>query len=210
VSAEAAYKQGGAVERNDRAGEITILLQRHHSGDRQAYDELLSLVYDHLRQIARGQLARGWRSTTLTPTALVHEVYLQLANATDVEWQHRGHFFAICARAMRRVLVDYARRHGAQKRAGGVRPLALDDIEVGVDAQAELIIAVDEALTSLERFNERFARVVECRYFAGLTEEETAAALDTSLRTVQRDWMRARAWLLKELGARPSPGDNPS
>jgi RNA polymerase sigma-70 factor (ECF subfamily) len=199
-----------AVDQNDRVGEITVLLGRHHSGDRQAYDELLSLVYDHLRQIARAQLARGWRSTTLTPTALVHEVYLQLADETGVEWQHRSHFFAICARAMRRVLVDHVRHRGAQKRAGDRRPLSLDDIEVGVDAQADLIIAVDEALTSLERFNERFARVVECRYFAGLTEEETASALDMSLRTVQRDWMRARAWLLKELGTGPPSGGNPS
>lgn len=193
------------MERSDGAGEITALLRRHHSGDRGAYDELLSLVYEHLRQIARIQLARGWRSNTLTPTALVHEVYLQLANETGVEWQQRSHFYAVCARAMRRVLVDHARHHGAQKRAGGQRPVPLDDVEVGVDAQAELIIAVDEALTSLERFNERYARVVECRYFAGLTEEETAAALDTSLRTVQRDWMRARAWLLKALGARSAP-----
>jgi RNA polymerase sigma factor (TIGR02999 family) len=194
------------VDRNDKVGEITALLGRHHAGDRQAYDELLALVYDHLRQIARGQLARGWRSTTLTPTALVHEVYLRLADETGVEWQHRSHFFAICARAMRRVLVDHARHRFAQKR-GGPRPhLALDDVQVGIDEQADLILAVDQALTSLERFNDRFARVVECRYFAGLTEEETASALDTPLRTVQRDWMRARAWLLKELGAQPPGG----
>ena len=189
------------VDPNDQTGEITALLQRHRAGDRQAYDDLLSLVYDHLRHVARGQLARGWPSTTLTPTALVHEVYLQLADETGVPWQDRSHFFAICARAMRRVLVDHARRHGAQKRAGDRRRLVLDDVDLGVDAQAELIVAVDEALTSLERLNPRFSRVVECRYFAGLTEDETAAALDTSVRTVQRDWMRARAWLLKELGA---------
>jgi RNA polymerase sigma factor (TIGR02999 family) len=189
------------VDFNDRTGEITALLQRHRAGDRQAYDDLLSLVYDHLRHVARGQLARGWPSTTLTPTALVHEIYLQLADETRVAWQDRSHFFAICARAMRRVLVDHARHHGAQKRAGDRRRLLLDDVDLGVDAQAELIVAVDEALTSLERLNPRFSRVVECRYFAGLTEDETAAALDTSVRTVQRDWMRARAWLLKELGA---------
>lgn len=193
------------MEGTDTTGEITALLRRHHSGDRAAYHELLSLVYEHLRHIARTQLARGWRVRTLTPTALVHEVYLHLANETGVDWQDRSHFYAICARAMRRALVDHARHHGALKRAGGERPVALEDVEVGIDAQAELIIAVDEALTSLERFNERFARVVECRYFAGLTEEETAGALDTSLRTVQRDWMRARAWLLKELGAQSAP-----
>jgi RNA polymerase sigma factor (TIGR02999 family) len=191
------------VDRGDRTGEITALLQRHHDGDRQAYDDLLSLVYDHLRHVARSQLARGWPSSTFTPTALVHEVYIQLADETGVAWQDRSHFFAICARAMRRVLVDHARHHGAQKRTGGRRRLVLDDVDLGVDAQAELIVAVDEALTSLARLNPRFSRVVECRYFAGLTEDETAAALDTSVRTVQRDWMRARAWLLKALGAVP-------
>jgi RNA polymerase sigma factor (TIGR02999 family) len=194
------------VDANDRTGEITALLRRHRTGDRQAYDDLLALVYDHLRHVARGQLARGWPSNTLTPTALVHELYLQLADETGVAWQDRSHFFAICARAMRRVLVDHARHHGAQKRAGDRRRIGLDDVDLGIDAQAELILAVDEALVSLERVNPRFSRVVECRYFAGLTEEETAAALETSVRTVQRDWMRARAWLLKELGA-GSPGD---
>jgi RNA polymerase sigma factor (TIGR02999 family) len=197
------------VERNDRVGEITALLQRHHAGDRQAYDELLSLVYDHLRKIARGQLGRGWPSTTLTPTALVHEIYVQLGDETGVDWQHRSHFFAISARAMRRVLVDHARARNAQKRAGGRPHLTLDEIQIGKESQAELIVAVDQALTSLERFNPRLARVVECRYFAGLTEEETASALETSLRTVQRDWMRARAWLLKALGAGAGP-DEPS
>jgi RNA polymerase sigma factor (TIGR02999 family) len=104
---------------------------------------------------------------------------------------------------MRRVLVDHARHHGAQKRAGDRQRIVLDEVDLGVDAQSELIVAVDEALTSLERLNPRFARVVECRYFAGLTEDETAVALDTSVRTVQRDWMRARAWLLRELGVVP-------
>jgi len=192
------------VHGNDTVGEITALLQRHHAGDRQAYDDLLSLVYDHLRAIARGQLSRGWPSTTLTPTALVHEIYVQLAGETGIDWQHRGHFFAIAARAMRRVLVDHARERFAQKRAGRRPHLSLDEIQIGVNTQADLIVAVDEALTSLEKFNARLARVVECRYFAGLTEEETASALGSSLRTVQRDWMRARAWLLKALSTDPS------
>lgn len=203
VSTPGAWSEGG-VDGNNTVGEITALLQRHHAGDRQAYDDLLSLVYDHLRAIARGQLSRGWPSTTLTPTALVHEIYVQLAGETGIDWQHRSHFFAISARAMRRVLVDHARERFAQKRGKGRAHLSLDDIHIGIDTQAELIVAVDEALTSLERFNARLARVVECRYFAGLTEEETASALETSLRTVQRDWMRARAWLLKALGSAPS------
>jgi RNA polymerase sigma factor (TIGR02999 family) len=195
------------MTRDEAHGIITALLHRHRSGDREAYDELVSLLYDQLRRIARGQLARGWPSDTLTPTALVHEAYVQLATETGVEWQDRSHFYAICARAMRRTLVDYARHRGAQKRSGGVRPLPLDDVDPGVDPQPDLVIAIDEALTSLERFNERLARVVECRCFAGLTEEETAGALGTSLRTVQRDWVRARAWLLKELGESSPRGE---
>jgi RNA polymerase sigma factor (TIGR02999 family) len=191
-------------------GDITALLVRYQAGDREAYDDLVSLVYDQLRRLARGQLARGWPSDTLTTTALVHEAYVQLVDETGVEWQDRSHFFAICARAMRRTLVDHARRHSAQKRGGGVRPLSLDAIDVGVDPQTDLVLAVDQVLTSLEQFNDRLARIVECRYFAGLTEDETAAALATSVRTVQRDWMRARAWLLKELGGLPAYSGQPS
>jgi RNA polymerase sigma factor (TIGR02999 family) len=181
-------------------GAITALLRRHHAGEREAYDELVALVYDDLRRLARGQLARGWSSDTLSSTALVHEVYEQLANETGVEWQDRSHFFAICVRAMRRIIVDHARHHGAQKRGGQLRRLELALVEPWTEAHTELVLAVDAALISLERFNERLARVVECRYFAGLTDEETAATLNTSLRTVERDWTRARAWLLKELG----------
>jgi RNA polymerase sigma factor (TIGR02999 family) len=192
---------------NEAQDVITALLHRYRSGDREAYDELVSLVYERLRRIARGQLAHGWASDTLTPTALVHEAYVQLVNETGVEWQNRSHFYAICARTMRRTLVDSARRHGAQKRAGGARPLSLEGVDSGADPQLDLILAVDEALTALERFNERLARIVECRCLAGLTEQETASALGTSLRTVQRDWVRARAWLLKELGVPSGRGE---
>lgn len=187
------------MESNGTRGAITALLHRHRAGDRDAFDAVVSLVYDHLRRVARGQLARGWPSDTLTSTALVHEAYMQLIDEAGVDWQDRSHFFAICARAMRRTLVDHARRHGARKRADGARPLPLDGIDVGLDTQADLVLAIDEALESIERFNERLARVVECRYFAGLDEAETAAALEVSLRTAQRDWMRARAWLREEL-----------
>jgi RNA polymerase sigma factor (TIGR02999 family) len=189
-------------------GVITALLHRHRAGDRAAYDELVSLVYERLRRIAHAQLARGWPSNTLTPTALVHEAYVQLLNETGVEWQDRSHFYAICARTMRRTLVDYARRRGALKRAGGARPLSLENVDPAVDPQLEVVLAIDEALTSLERFNVRLARIVECRCLAGLTEQETAGALGTSLRTVQREWVRARAWLLKELGAAAGRGEH--
>lgn len=182
------------------SSEITRLLQRHHQGERAAFDQMVPLVYARLRVIARGQLARaGRRGHTLDTTALVQEAYLQLVDEHGVDWQDRSHFFAVCARAMRRILVDYARRRQAAKRGGGVVDLTLQPDLVAVDSQAETILAVDTALQELATFNERLAQVVECRYFAGMTEEETAQALGSSLRTVQRDWMRARAWLLKSL-----------
>lgn len=184
----------------DDAGEITRLLQAHHEGNRAAFDRLVPLVYDRLRRIARGQRARHGRGQTLDTTSLVHEAYLELVEETGVAWQDRSHFFAICARAMRRILVDYARERSAQKRGGGKRDTTLDPERLGGEQHAEEVLAVDRALESLASFNERLAQVVECRYFAGFTEEETTRALGVSLRTVQRDWARARAWLLKELG----------
>lgn len=186
----------GAESRTD---DITQLLRRHQAGDRGAFDCLVGLVYEHLRRTARRQVARGWASRTLDTTALVHEAYLQLAGETKVEWQDRQHFFAIAARAMRRILVDHARYRGALKRGGARPPVDIDRVAASTSDKLELVLMIDEAVTNLEAFNERLARVVECRYFAGLSEEETAAALGTSLRTVQRDWMRARAWLLEEL-----------
>ena len=182
------------------AGEITRLLQAHRGGDRGAFDALVPLVYERLRRIARGQVRRQGGSRTLDPTALVHEAYAQLVDETGVDWQGRGHFYAICARAMRRILVDYSRRRTAQKRGGGAPNLTLDPESLGVEEQADLVLAVDGALETLASIDLRLARVVECRFFAGLTEKETAAALDSSMRTVQRDWKRARAWLRKELG----------
>ena len=182
------------------AGPITRLLRAHHEGDRDAFDELVPLVYDRLRRIARGQRVRRGRGQTLDTTSLVHEAYVRLVDETGVDWQDRSHFFAVCARAMRRILVDYARERTAQKRGGGRPHLTLEPERMGTEQQAEHVLAVDRALETLASFNERLARLVECRYFAGLTEQETADALGVSLRTVQRDWTRARAWLLKELG----------
>jgi RNA polymerase sigma factor (TIGR02999 family) len=183
----------------DEWREITALLRAHHAGDRDALGRLVPLVYDRLRAIARRQVARGWRGRTLTATGLVHEAYLRLADETG-DWQDRSHFFAVCAMAMRQILVDYARRRGARKRGGGDADLTLDPEAVAVEQQAERVLAVDQALARLASFNERLARLVECRYFAGLTEQETADALGVSLRTVEREWPRARAWLRKELG----------
>jgi RNA polymerase sigma factor (TIGR02999 family) len=180
------------------AGEITRLLQAHHDGDRDAFDRLVPIVYARLRQIASGQLASVGRGA-LGTTAIVHEAYLQLVDETAVDWQNRGHFFAICARAMRRIVVDDARRRMADKRGAGQPHVTLDADAIGEQPQPELILAVDRAMDRLATFNVRLSRIVECRVFAGMTDEETARALDTPLRTVQREWSRARAWLRTEL-----------
>ncbi len=184
---------------SNSTGEITRLLHAHAGGDRGAIDQLVPLVYEQLRRIARRQLARDGRPQTLSTTSLVHEAYMQLADESGVAWQNRSHFFAICARAMRRILVDAARRRGAAKRGGSLPRLEVDPSLIGVDGQTELVLAVDQALGRLAGVEPRLERVVECRYFAGMSEEETAEALAVSLRTVQRDWMRARAWLQREL-----------
>jgi len=180
-------------------GDITDLLQRHRGGDRSAFDALVPLIYDRLRRIARRQLARVWSLDTLSPTSVVHEAYVQLSDEQRVDWQSRSHFFGISARVMRQIVVDYARRRQAAKR-GGARPrVSVDVVDVPVENRIELVLAVDEILGMLESFNPRLARIVECRFFAGMTEAETADALQIPLRTMQREWMRARAWLVKEL-----------
>lgn len=185
---------------SDPANDITRLLQRHHAGDRDAFDRMVPLVYDQLRGIARRQLARGGpRGPLLDTTSLVQEAYLQLVGEDGVDWQNRGHFFAICARAMRRIMVDDARKRLAAKRGGGSAEVTLEAEMVADSAEPEHLLAIEDALCKLAAFNPRLAQLVECRYFAGMTEEETAEAMQSSLRTVQRDWMRARAWLLKAM-----------
>jgi RNA polymerase sigma factor (TIGR02999 family) len=188
------------VSADDGCGQITALLKRQRAGDREAFDQLVSMVYDHLRRVARGQLAKGWPSETLSATALVHEAYLQLRHETRVNWQGREHFFAIAARAMRRILVDHARYRRASKRAHGREVTPIEDLDFAVETEADRVLAIEEALCALEQVSARLGQVVECRFFAGMTEEETATALGMSLRTVQREWMRAKAWLMKTLG----------
>jgi RNA polymerase sigma factor (TIGR02999 family) len=178
--------------------DITSLLLAHQHGDTTALDRVWPLVYDHLRAIAGRQLQRGGPAT-LNATALVHEAYLRLADDTRLQWQNRAHFLAIAARCMRQVIVDAARARHAVKRGGGRAADVLNPDLIAVDSQAELIVAIDTALESISGFNERMGRVAECRLFAGLSEEETAHALGTSLRTVQREWQRARAWLQQHL-----------
>ncbi len=183
--------------------EVTLLLHAWQQGDRAAFDRLVPLVYDELRSLARAQLRRDAGQWTLQATALVHEAYFRLAGA-DVPWEGRGHFFAIAARVMRQVLVDEARRRQAEKRGGGVRPLELDsgaavgDVREGAGAEADLL-ALDQALVRLAALDTRRAQVVELRYFAGMTIEETGRHLGLSHATVERDLKLARAWLSRQL-----------
>lgn len=184
----------------EKTGDVTELLLAYREGDREAFDLLVPLVYQDLRRIARRQLGRGNPDRVLDTTALVHESYLKLVDNGRVDWQDRAHFLGVAARAMRQVVIGYARRQGAAKRGAGSHQTTLDDgHHIAIDGQAEWLMALDGALARLGEKNPRLARVVECRFFAGLSEEETASALGVSLRTAQRDWMRARAWLQEEL-----------
>jgi RNA polymerase sigma factor (TIGR02999 family) len=181
-----------------QASTVTRILAQLGAGDTSALDRLLPLVYDELRVIAASQLRREASGHTLDPTALVHEAFLRLVDQRE-GFRNRGHFFGVAAQAMRRILVDYARRRRAQKRDGGIRVTLTDAIGPETGA-ADQVIAVDDALARLEAMDPRLARVVELRFFAGLSVEETAAALDISPATVKRDWAAARAWLQRELG----------
>jgi RNA polymerase sigma factor (TIGR02999 family) len=180
---------------------ITALLLRVSVGDSAAMDQLFPLVYDQLRRMARSSLRRERPDHTLGTTGLVHEAYLRLVDQTRAGWRDRAHFYAVAALAMRRILVDYARRHRRAKRGGGQRPVSLDEGAVSLDQRAENLVALDEALTRLARLNPRLSRIVECRFFGALTEEEIAEALGVTARTVKRDWAKARGWLYQELTA---------
>jgi RNA polymerase sigma factor (TIGR02999 family) len=179
--------------------EISNLLIAWNEGDRAALDRLFPIVYRELRRIAHRQLRGERAGHTLSTTALVHEAYFKLVQLDRIQWQNRAQFFAIAARAMRRILVDYALARRRKKRGGGQPALSLDDVIVMVNTQADELLAVDQALQRLEAIDARHARVVECRVFAGLSVEETAEALDISPATVKRDWALARAWLNREL-----------
>jgi RNA polymerase sigma factor (TIGR02999 family) len=179
--------------------EITTLLRAHAAGDPLALEQLLPRVYEELRRIARNRLRHERADHTLAPTELVHEAFLELVPLAGVDWRSRAHFFAIASRAMRNVLVDHAVRRNAQKRGGGAAAVPLDENSGIVEQPLDDLIALSDALDRLERLNERQARVVECRFFGGLSLEETATALDISAATVSRDWTFARAWLHREL-----------
>jgi len=177
---------------------ITELLAAWRAGDPGAAARLMPLVYDELRALARRQIA-GRGGETLRTTALVHEAYLKLGRKSRLAVEDRRHFFAVAAKAMRQLVVDRARRRAATKRGGTDRPFSLDEAEIPIVERAADIVALDDALERLADVDESLSRVVELRFFAGLTVEETAGALDCSPRTVKRDWQKARAFLYREL-----------
>ncbi len=178
--------------------DVTLLLRAWSQGDKQALDRLMPLVYDELHRVAQGYMARERPGHTLQATALVNEAYVRMVDSAGVDWKDRAHFFAICARMMRRILIDRARARNYQKRGGGELPLSLDEALLGEDRDADLV-ALDEALTRLSKLDPRKGRVVELRFFSGLGVEETAAILNVSPETVMRDWKMSKAWLHREL-----------
>lgn len=179
--------------------EVTALLRGAGAGDREMLDRLLPLVYEQLRRVARVHLATEREGHTLNTTALVHETYLKLVDQTRVEWSDRAQFFAVASMAMRRILVDHARKHGAMKRGGDRKRVPLDAANLSVEDRAHTILELDQALTRLADLDERLSKVVECRFFGGMTEEETAEALGVSARTVRSDWATAKGLLFLEL-----------
>jgi RNA polymerase sigma factor (TIGR02999 family) len=178
---------------------ITDLLIGARNGAPGALDQLYPLVYQELRRIAHIHLAGERADHTLGTTGLVHDAYLKLVDQSHIQWQDRAHFYAMSSRAMRQILVSYARRHRAAKRGGGQDPITLDERTPGIDQRADNLLALDEALTRLESMDHRLSQVVECRFFGGLTEDETAEMLGVTARTVRRDWLKAKGWLYREL-----------
>jgi RNA polymerase sigma factor (TIGR02999 family) len=179
--------------------EVTHLLISWSDGDKSALERLLPLIYRSLQKIAHVHLNRERSGHTLQTTALVHEAYLKLVDQTSVDWKNRSHFFAIASQAMRRILIDYARKQIAEKRGGNEEKISLDEIDITQISPDQNLLNLDEALKDLENIDPHQSRIIELRYFGGLTVEETAEVLQTSARTVAREWAMARAWLFRKL-----------
>lgn len=186
-------------EESSTPRELTRLLVDWGNGDEAALERLMPLVYDELRRLARHYMRRERPGHTIQPTALVNEAYLRLVEQQNVPWQSRAHFFGIASRLMRQILVDYARARNYRKRGGGGQQVSLSEAAGAVGGRAAELLALDEALVSLAALDEQQARVVELRYFGGLTIEEAAEVLGVSHATVERDWRAARAWLRREM-----------
>jgi RNA polymerase sigma factor (TIGR02999 family) len=190
--------------------DVTHILSAIEKGDSQAGGELLPLVYEELRQLAKQRLVQEKPGQTLQATALVHEAYLRLVDGEVIQrWESRGHFFAAAAEAMRRILVENARRKRAQKHGGRLARQELDDVDIAAPAPSEDLLALDEALVKIEANDPVKAQLVKLRYFAGLTEEDAARSLGVSRATVQRHWRYAKAWLLDELRGTEDLHQNP-
>jgi len=179
--------------------EVTLMLVKASEGNAEAISSLLPLVYDELREMAVKFMQIERQGHTLRATALVHEAYLRLIDQKQVKWQNRAHFFGVAAQAMRRVLVDYARKHTAQKRGGGMRKVSLDETPIMSEEKTEELLALDEALNRLKVLDERQSRIVELRFFGGLNIDETAHVLQISPASVKRDWSMAKAWLYQQV-----------
>ena len=184
------------------SSQITLLLRQAATGDSQAQSRLMSLVYSELHRLAAHYMRGERPDHTLQPTALVHEAFLKLIAPGEVAWQNRAHFFATAAQAMRRILIDHARQIRSEKRQGQRQEVSLDSALVFTEGQSAELLALDEALDRLHNWDLRQCRIVEMRFFGGLSEEETAAALGVSTRTVKRDWTLAKTWLYRELARR--------
>ena len=179
--------------------DLTRLIAAARNGDAAASDAVFSALYDELRVLARAQLRRSTPGVTLQTTVLVHEAYLKLTNRSQLDVKDRGHFFALASRVMRQVLVDHFRRRATGKRGGGWRRLSMEDGDIPAEDRGEVLLDLDRALTRLASVDERLARVVEYRFFGGMTEEAIAGLLGVSDRTVRNDWVKAKAWLSEEL-----------
>jgi len=190
---------GRAQPASDRRRHVTTLLGKWSDGDDAAMEELVPLVYDELRRLARGQMSREREDHVLQATALVNEAFIRLVDIHHVQWRNRTHFFAMAARLMRRILVEYARARAFRKRGGGAPHVTFDENLTSPQSTPHDLVALDDALNTLAAVHERKARVVELRHFGGLSVEETAGVLDVSPETVMRDWKFAKNWLLREL-----------
>ena len=179
--------------------EVTRLLRQIGQGDRAAVDRLLPLIYDELHALAHRQRFKWQRNQTVNTTALVHECYLRMVDQADVDWNDRAHFFRTAAQAMRYILMDYVRDQQRQKRGGGQERVEMSGLALADEEESELLLALDEALQGLARVDPRQSQVIECRFFGGMTIEETATALGLSPMTVKRSWMKARLWLYRQM-----------
>ena len=193
-----------------QSNDVTSLLRSLTAGDDTVFDDLFDQVYDKLRLLAHRQLERLRPGQTLNTTGLVHEAYLKLVDQSDADWEDRSHFFSVAAKAMRHIIINYARKKTADKRGGSVDHVDLDERVMAPQESAETLVAIDWALDRLAERDERMARVVELRFFGGMTQKESAAVLDISPRTVRRDWTAAKAWLSKALSEESTNGADPN